>query len=95
MKMVKERITEEQAKILIKSRFWKRMTDREITIFQLLENRLCMPFGVFHEAVEKALKRPVWTHEFIDPAGLLLELFRISKRPNMQEIIGKLPCKRL
>ena len=30
----------------------------------MFESKLCMPFSIFQEAVEKTLGRPVWTHEF-------------------------------
>lgn len=39
-------LTEEQAKELYNSEFWKDMTDEEIAVFQLHEDRLCMPFEV-------------------------------------------------
>lgn len=63
-------LTEEQAIRLAETKFWETMTDHDIAKFQLFEDRLCMPFGVFHRAIEKALGRPVWTHEFATPEKL-------------------------
>lgn len=54
---------------------WKEMSDKEIALFQLNEDRLCMPFGVFHRAVESTLGRAVFTHEFgLNRDGLIQEL---------------------
>ena len=57
-------MTKEQAIALAESNFWEGMSHREIAEFQMMEEKLCMPFTVFHEAVEKTLGRPVFTHEF-------------------------------
>lgn len=43
---------------------WKTMSDFEKVKFQLYEEKLCMPFDVYHKAVEKVLGHPVFTHEF-------------------------------
>jgi len=47
-----------------KTKWWETATDEEIVRFQLYEERLCMPFGRFHEAVEACLDRPVFSHVF-------------------------------
>lgn len=58
-------ITREQAVKFSESGWWEGKTACEITALQLYESRLCMPeFQMFHEAVEVALGRPVFTHEF-------------------------------
>jgi hypothetical protein len=81
----------EEAVKLYESEFWKDMTDRERAMFQLSEERLCMPFGVFHESVENALNRSVWTHEFAQPNLLLRELIGDKPAPTMEDIIGMIP----
>ena len=63
-------ISESEAKQLDQLGWYKDKTANEITAFQLFEKRLCMPFDRFHAAVEEALGRPVWTHEFADPSRL-------------------------
>lgn len=55
------------------SGWWKTKTPEEIAEFQIHEEKLCVPFDVFHESVEKWLGRPVWTHEFADPNALIAE----------------------
>ena len=57
-------MTKEQAVKLFESGFWSEMSFVQRAKFQLYEPRLCMPFGVFQEAMEKALERPVFIHEF-------------------------------
>lgn len=83
-------ITEQQAIALAESGFWEAMTPREIAEFQMNTERLCMPFAVFHEAVEEALGRPVWTHEFAFP-DIRAELLGNKPAPTMEEIVGLIP----
>jgi len=40
------------------------LRDEEIVKFQLFQDCLAIPFDRFHAAIEKVLKRPVYTHEF-------------------------------
>lgn len=82
-------MTKEQAM----SRFWEGMNYRERAMFQLFEPLLCMPFNVFHEAVEKALHRPVYTHEFgLNWAGLQAEIHGEQSSPTLEEIINLIPA---
>ena len=62
-------MTKQEALDLAGTNWWEHCTDAQIVGFQLYEEKLCMPFGRFHESVEKALGRPVYTHEF-GSAGL-------------------------
>ena len=57
-------MTREQAVKLAKTNWWKDIRCDLIVGFQLFESRLCMDFGDFQLATEKAIARPVWTHEF-------------------------------
>lgn len=57
-------MTEKEALELYDNKFYEKMNYKERALFQLTAERLCMPFDVFHEAVEKTLERPVFTHEF-------------------------------
>lgn len=59
-------MTEKQSIKFCDSGWWKDRTPCEITALQLYESRLCLPeFQIFHGAVEAALGRPVFTHEFV------------------------------
>jgi hypothetical protein len=85
-------MTKEKAIALAESKFWEGMTHRQIAEFQICEEKLCMPFSVFHEAVEKTLGRPVYTHEFgLNFQGLKDELFNGKPAPTLEEIINLIP----
>jgi len=85
-------LTEEQAKKLFDCKFWEPMSLRDRALFQMHEKRLCMPFIVFHEAVEKTLGRPVFTHEFAYPDLIKKELLGDREAPSMEEILGLVPA---
>ena len=86
-------MTEGQAIALYESGWWKEKTAREICMFQMFEDRLCIPFGEFHAAVEKALGRPVFTHEFgLNRDGLQKELLGDQPAPTMEQIIALIPA---
>lgn len=64
--------------------------------FQPLTPLLCMPFNIFHEAIEKALGRPVYTHEFrLNHAGLVQELLEGIPAPSLEEIINLIPEEKI
>ena len=70
-----EQLTTEQAIAFHDSGAWEKMTSQERAVFQMAQDKLCMPFGEFHKAVEEALGRPVWTHEFgLNRDGIRAEL---------------------
>lgn len=85
-------MTKESAIALAETKFWEGMTQRQIAEFQMCEEKLCMPFSVFHEAVEKTLGRPVYTHEFgLNFQGLKDELFNGKPAPTLEEILKLIP----
>lgn len=87
-----QKITMEQCQELAASKFWEGMTAREIAGFQLLTDRLCMPFPVFHEAVSAALNRKVFFHEFSENYdGLVAELCEGGPSPTVQEVLDMIP----
>lgn len=71
-------MTKEDAVRLYNDRWWVGKSPIEIAIFQLSAEFMCIPFGLFCIAVENALGRPVWTHEYCDPGALLAELSMIT-----------------
>lgn len=85
-------IGKEKAIELAESNWWELCDHREIAEFQLLTKELCCPFAVFHEAIEKSLGRPVWTHEFgMNYDGIVAEFLGERESPSMEEIIGLIP----
>ena len=85
-------LTQEQAVTCCEQEHWKDWTPSIRALFQIHQDRLCMPFGVFHEVVETALGRPVFTHEFgLNPDGLKAELLGLSDAPSLTQILALLP----
>lgn len=85
-------LTKEQAIELHESNFWEDMSHEEIAKFQMNEKLLCMPFSTFHEALEKTLGRPIFTHEFVFNAkGLKKEINGEIGKPSFEDIINLIP----
>ena len=88
-------MTREDAIRMAESGWWKEMPLEEAARFQLFEARLCMPFGEFHEGVEKMLGRSVWTHEFAfvrDPGGLQDEALGRAPKRTFEDIMALIPA---
>lgn len=71
-------MTRDQAEVLYKTKWWEGKSAREICLFQLFEERLCMPFELLQKAMSEALGRRVFAHEFVDGA-LQRELMQRSE----------------
>jgi hypothetical protein len=85
-------ITKETAIKLVKTKFWEDMSYEQIARFQLFTDKLCMPFHIFHDAIEKALNRPVYTHEFgLSVDSLKKELLGEKPPPTLEEIVNLIP----
>ena len=86
-----EQFTREQAIAFGENKLYEPLSYRERAELQLFQNKLCMPFDVFHEAIEKALGRPVFTHEFAFRDELIKELNGEKSAPTLDEIINLIP----
>ena len=92
MKFTEKQMTKEQSVEFYKSGAWESLDLRQRAVFQIQQQLVCMPFEKFHEAVEKTLGRPVWTHEFaLNYECIYKELMEGGPAPTMEEIIGMLP----
>lgn len=91
MKSMHKLLTREQAVALYDTSFWESLAYVERARFQLSEKRLCMPFDIFVEAVERALGRPVKVGEFLASSRLLAELTGERQPPNLDELLSMLP----
>lgn len=83
--------TEDEAMKIYDSGEWQVWTDDYKFVYQITQDRLCMPWDAFHAATETALGRSVWTHEFAEPKSLLREYLGQIERPTMEEVFSKLP----
>lgn len=68
-----KQLTKEEAVALANHTKWEFINPELRAHLQLRQNRLCMPFSVFHESVEALMGRPVFTIEFADKELLLAE----------------------
>jgi hypothetical protein len=91
----KRSIGREAAIALYDSQWWVGKSAREIAVFQMHTNELCMPFGDFQRAMQEALGRPVWTHEFGSSGRLLDELMGNKPAPSFAEIMALIPAEKL
>ena len=88
-----EYMTEAECIAFSENKTWEPMTFRQRAEFQMLTERLCMPFDVFHEAISKALGRDVYTHEFgLNWDGLKAELFDGGPAPTLKDILEMIPA---
>lgn len=84
-------LTKEEAIVFGENKLYERMSFRQRAEFQIEQDRLCMPFDVFHEAIEKTLGRPVFTHEFAFADNLRKELYGEKEPPTFDEILNLIP----
>lgn len=87
-----KQLTKEQAISFAESGIWKEWNSNQIVDFQLLQQLLCVDFGRFHEAMEEMLGRLIWTHEFADYDGLVMEYLGEKEAPPMEDIINMIPA---
>lgn len=86
-----KQLTKEQAIAFGENKLYEGMTSRQIAEFQLMQDRLCMPFEIFHKAISEALDRPVYTHEFANQDALIKEFYGEKEPPTLEEIINLIP----
>ncbi len=94
MKLEQRSIGKDAAIALAESNWWEGKSDRDIFAFQMQTQELCMPFGRFHEAAEKALGRSVWTHEFARSDLLWTEFNGDAPAPTFQNILDLIPAEK-
>jgi hypothetical protein len=76
--MIKQ-LTREEAVKFHDDKTYAGMTFKEKAGFQINQEKLCMPFSIFHEAVEKTIGRPVFTHELgLNADGIKAEIEKVN-----------------
>lgn len=87
-------VTKDEAVLIYKSGLWQDWTDRERANFQIRQDLLCMPIGVFQDALANTLGREVYTHEMgLSRAELQAELEGKKDAPTVEEIVNLLAHK--
>lgn len=87
-----KQFSEEEAKAISASRVWAEWTDVQILRLQLFQDRLCVPFGKYHAALERCLGRPVYTHTMeFDKKKLVREFLSIAEVPSPEELMKLIP----
>jgi hypothetical protein len=80
------------ARALFASAWWEGMPSHQVARMQLFTRELCMPFGLFHRALEDALGRSVWIHELgLNLDGVIHEFLGESDAPTWEEIVNLIP----
>ena len=91
-----KQFSKEQAIKFYNSEVWKDMSDKDLVKFQLFQDRLCMPFEVFHATMSKILKRDIYTHEFgLNRDGLTKEYLGEKEPPTFEEIMNLIPVEKI
>ncbi len=89
-------IGRQRAVALFESQWWLNRSTREIAKFQLFTAELCLPFSIFHHALEECLRRPIWIHEFgLNVEALVQEFLDERDAPTLDEILRLLPPDKL
>ena len=73
-------LTKKEAIWFYKEGKWKHWSDVQIVDFQLYQEKLCMDWAPFHDAVTSVLNRSVWSCEFIGLQLLQVEYEKRSRR---------------
>jgi hypothetical protein len=81
-----KQFTKEQAITFANEKLYENMTDEQISIFQLDQQFLCMPFDVFVRAISKVLGRSVYTHEFAKPEALKREMYGSARKGHLLSV---------
>tara|TARA_R110000772_G_scaffold239236_1_gene351276 strand:- start:673 stop:975 length:303 start_codon:yes stop_codon:yes gene_type:complete len=84
-------ISKEEAILIYRKKLYEHWNDEEKVQFQLFQNRLAMPFSIYHEAIGKVLKRPVFTHEFVEADSLKKEFLGEKPAPSLESILELIP----
>ena len=87
-----KQLSKEEAIAFHDSGKWKDWPDEALAGFQLFQKKICMPFDVFHAAIEKVLGSPVYTNEFgLNYDGLVAEYLGKAPKPSFEDIMNLIP----
>jgi hypothetical protein len=90
-----KQLTKGEAIALYDSKVWENWTNEQIVRFQLFQDKLAIPFGRFHEAIESVLGRGVFTHEFAYRESLIEQYLGCKEPPTFNEIMDLIPKEKV
>lgn len=83
-------LTSEQAIALYKTEWWKTADPKQVVLFQLNNDRLCLPMDEYRKAFKKVTGRIFFTHELLNPQKLIKEVMGEKEAPTLREIIKEM-----
>lgn len=86
-------LTREQAIAFYESGQWKDLDEEELVKLQLFQERVCIPFVIFHKACNKVFDRSIFSHEFADTKKLKEEYLGQRPDPTLEEIFEPIKDK--
>lgn len=81
-----QQLDKTQAVEIYRSGLWKKWDHEQRVKCQLFQQRLCMPFKIFHQSLESVLKRHIQFTEFSNSADLIDEYINTHQLPSWKEI---------
>lgn len=89
-------LTEKESMSFFDNNLWENMSTKERAQFQIIQDRLCMPMGVFIDSVVKTLNRSITPFElFMNRDSIITELFDDGKLLSFEELIKMIPYEKL
>lgn len=86
-----QQLSKEQAIKFHESALHEQWTHEQVVRFQLFQDKLCMPFSRFHEAISEVLGRDIMTHEFARSDYLREEYLGVRAMPTIEEVMEQIP----
>lgn len=85
-----KQLSKDELIALSATRFWEKLTPRQIVDLQLAQDLICIPIDVYQNALTAVLGRPVLTHEMGNPQALRQELYGQKSAPGLGTVIDEL-----
>lgn len=95
MELPTRQLTRDEALALGETGWWRGRPMNEVAMFQLHQDRLCMPFDTFTMCVSVALNRPTRSIEFgMSRRDLIAELSGTWPAPSFADILNMIPAEK-
>jgi len=88
-------LTKTQAVAFIETKAYEDLTYKQIADFQILQERVCVPFSVYHGAATEATGRCIMSDELYHPLGMkgiIIDLMKKAPISTFDEIMELIPA---